>query len=445
MVTLKHLNLNSNKIIQNLTFIYLALLFLFGRTFMGIYIFNFRLGEIMIGVSAVLFVFYLISDSLNKNKKKYFKNINYHFLAITFHFVFLNFYYFNNFIDLYIFKASSYIWVLGAFYFGMNIFNNKISKTFLLILFSIVFSNYFISIFGISDNLQQLIGQYTDKVDYLKASDLLIFNIFFNYLLKRNTFFKTIDLNLIIFTFGVFYLPLIMNRSRGASLGLILYLVIILYEILKSKHKLNILLFLIVLNTLLFILSTFIVTKTKVVVEEIEERVVYITTGRFNTPPPESTEIVYPIIYFNNGRIFSGDGNFNWRLQIWQDVIEDLYKKKKIIVGYGYQDKIPAMNDELRAGNDGTNENVHNFLINILARGGIVHLIIYISFIITLIKYFKKSDYRNEFYMIVLSIFITSLFDSSMENSHFPILFYIIIGNMMTKENYNDKVLKNNL
>ena len=36
------------------------------------------------------------------------------------------------------------------------------------------------------------------------------------------------------------------------------------------------------------------------------------------------------------------------------------------------------MDDPFRSGDDGSNENVHNFLINIIARGGIFHLTLYV-------------------------------------------------------------------
>ena len=35
------------------------------------------------------------------------------------------------------------------------------------------------------------------------------------------------------------------------------------------------------------------------------------------------------ILYFIDGRIYSNDVTSNWRLQIWQDVIEDLIKKEQ--------------------------------------------------------------------------------------------------------------------
>ena len=48
-----------------------------------------------------------------------------------------------------------------------------------MVVFTVLVINYFTSIFGISDNLQLYILNYTDKFDYLKASDLLIFYLFF--------------------------------------------------------------------------------------------------------------------------------------------------------------------------------------------------------------------------------------------------------------------------
>lgn len=131
------------------------------------------------------------------------------------------------------------------------------------------------------------------------------------------------------------------------------------------------------------------------------------------------------------GRIHSGDGNLNWRFQIWQDVIEDLNFQNKLLIGYGYNSKIPAMDVFYRAGNDGTNENVHNYFINILARGGLIHLILYILFFINLFVYFNKNSLKKEFLFLFLPVMITSFFDASMENSHFPVLFYFLIGNIV--------------
>ena len=53
--------------------------------------------------------------------------------------------------------------------------------------------------------------------------------------------------------------------------------------------------------------------------------------------------------------------------------------------------------DVERRGTDGTNENVHNYFINILARGGLVQVLFFMFFYIKIInKYFqiKKSYMR---------------------------------------------------
>ena len=69
MKTLKLSNLNF------LNLIFVLILFVFGRVFMGLNIATLRLGEILIGVSALFFVYFLIKDLINfKNLSKLDKN-----------------------------------------------------------------------------------------------------------------------------------------------------------------------------------------------------------------------------------------------------------------------------------------------------------------------------------------------------------------------------------
>ena len=93
--------------------------------------------------------------------------------------------------------------------------------------------------------------------------------------------------------------------------------------------------------------------------------------------------------YIQDGRIFSTDPTTNWRLDIWQDVFEDLNNQSKLLKGYGYLEIIPVMLDPSapgRLGKDGLNEHVHNIFVTTLSRGGILHFIIYFLF-------FSKSVY----------------------------------------------------
>ncbi|MCH1613056.1 MAG: O-antigen ligase family protein, partial [Flavobacteriales bacterium] len=134
------------------------------------------------------------------------------------------------------------------------------------------------------------------------------------------------------------------------------------------------------------------------------------------------------LIYLIDGRIYSNDVTSNWRLQIWQDVINDLFIKNKIFFGYGYNEIIPAMDEVERRGTDGTNENVHNYIINILARGGLAQLAFFIyAYIQTVNKFFIKKEklYAIQF---LLTVMIVSFFDSSMESVRFPVIFYSVSG-----------------
>ena len=215
-----------------------------------------------------------------------------------------------------------------------------------------------------------MILRYTDKFDYLKASDLIIFFIFFLYFFKQSTFGNQLNMNLFIFLFSIFYLPLMMNKSRGASIAFMLLISFLIYELIKLKKSKNFYILIIFLSFLMFVLSAFIVSKSPIELEEIDDKVVYVSTSRYEKPVQNTPQVIddYPILYTEGIRLFSSDGNLNWRLQIWQDVFEDTYSKNIVLKGYGYNFKIPAMEPAYRSGNDGTNENVHNFFVNIYAR-----------------------------------------------------------------------------
>ena len=80
----------------------------------------------------------------------------------------------------------------------------------------------------------------------------------------------------------------------------------------------------------------------------------------------EESVLKLKLFYFNDGRIFSSDGNLNWRFQIWQDVYHDMNSSDILFNGYGYSNIIPAMDSDQRGGQDSQNINVHNYFIHIL-------------------------------------------------------------------------------
>jgi len=430
MKTLKLSNL------KFLNLIFVLVLFIFGRVFMGLNIFTFRLGEILIGISALFFIYFLVKDLINfKNLSGEEKNTTIIFVLIALHTVYLLFFYGYEFFNLYPFKASSYIWVLGSFYVGrVNNYNFSSKKSLVLICLALVLS-YFSSIFGITNVNQDIILRYVDKFDYLKASDLIIFFIFFIYFFIQSSFRNKLNFNVFVFLFSIFYLPLMMNKSRGASIAFMLLISFLIYELIKLKKSKNFYILIIFLSFLMFVLSAFIVSKSPIELEEIDNKVVYVSTSRYEKPVQNTPQVIddYPILYTEGRRLFSSDGNLNWRLQIWQDVFEDTYSKNIVLKGYGYNFKIPAMELAYRSGNDGTNENVHNFFVNIYARGGLIHLLLYLSFLTFLFKSAKQNNRLKIFAMVFVPLIFTSFFDASMENAHYPLIYYFLIGKITYK------------
>ena len=413
-----------NNILLTLIYIFFIGVFLLSRTFMGINIIGFRIGELgilasfsLLVVSLILYRYYLREEIFNKNV---FIILN--ILLISF----LLMVYFSDgsLFNLYVFKSSTYIWTIGFLFLGyrvasFKIINFKNVSIFIILLLYI----YIYSIYGIPDDMQNFFLNFSDKFEYHKGSDILIMFVSSFFLFNRILKNKRLSLEIFL-CFSVVYLPLLLYKSRGAFISLIIFVILELWKFrnyFKATVVRNIILFFIVL--FLALQSIFIVNKSGFLkILEVEEKIEFLVTYR-EVPLEENNSL----IYFYKGRIFSGDGNLNWRLQIWQDVVADLINQNKLFFGHSFNEKIPAMDDPFRSGDDGSNENVHNFLINIIARGGIFHLILYVSL---MYLFFTKAIRLNgiSFLNFVLPIILTSLLDASMENSHFPLIYYFIIG-----------------
>ena len=101
MKTLKLSNLNF------LNLIFILILFIFGRVFMGLNIFTLRLGEILIGVSALFFLYYLGKDLVNfKNLSNLDKNLTIIFALALSHTFYLFLFYGYDFFNLYLLKSQ---------------------------------------------------------------------------------------------------------------------------------------------------------------------------------------------------------------------------------------------------------------------------------------------------------------------------------------------------
>ena len=113
-----------NKKTENLVLLAFFLLLNFGRNLMGVYIFNFRLGEYVVGLLFLLFHFFLI-----KENNRVLRYIYLSFLLI-FYFKFLLV--LTSVEDLLLFRFSSTIWVIVTISISKSINLNKKKITFTL-------------------------------------------------------------------------------------------------------------------------------------------------------------------------------------------------------------------------------------------------------------------------------------------------------------------------
>ena len=421
---------------ESILIYYFFLVVIFGRSFTGILIFGFRVGELMIGSALALFMYFI----LFKNKK--ITNLLGTEINITLKIFLLSFFVMNvlnggvaNFLNPETYRSSSYIWSIG-FLFAL-VFLGKLrifdSNLFLTAMFISLPLTYILTSVYYPNIISDFFANYSDKMRMLKGSDL-----FMVYAIYCLLFFERIKNNNFIYIFTFILsgtlIPLIVFSSRGASIGTFIVLV---YSIVSNRKAFlrNKLVF--AVSILGFIvsltLSSIYLDWTEIDFEEINTEMALdslemtLVSKRY----PETTK---PYFYFENNRINSGDGNLNWRLQIWQDVIQDLNDKNSLMLGYGFQDEIPAMQRIDRAGLDGTNIHVHNYFINVLARGGLLHLLIILFFYIFIIFRIKNLENNLGVVFFIIAVMFVSFFDSSMETVRFPFLFFTVLSHKLLKK-----------
>lgn len=432
----------NNKYLDITLVIFFSLLIILSRPFVGIYIFGFRLGELLIGASLVMFFFTIYKKNTLPDEFK--------FVANTLILILLSFL-ISLFLDDafsfsdYIFKSSSYIWSIGfiliGYFYKFNLKNLtyylSVSLIILYIFNTIFYPDFIISFFM----------NYADKFELSKASNLLISLIFvnvINYYINKND-------NFVCYYFIIstsLFLPLLLFNSRGSFIALIFFILIyIIYrrEVLFVNIKTS--LIYLILFGLIFITSTYNIFGELDFSKRSQNEVIEVSSVSDNLSKlveNKNTVDVFLSFFIYEGRIYSRDGTTDWRLDIWQDIVEDLNNKNQIVFGYGYSEILPIMVDPAapgRLGEDGLNENVHNYLFTILARGGLVQLIIFIYFHLKLFLLFK-SKFKNSFVLIlILPAMFNAFLDVAMESVQFPILYYVLLGYMLsTKDNSNNNL-----
>ena len=420
--------------VKSTFFILLFFSFIFSRSFLGIYIFGFRVGEYLMAFALILFVFTLFFKFENNPLSLLNSNVR---LGLTLLFIFfiITFVYSNSQLtDPYSYKTSTYIWSLSFLFLGLSSKEIKLNKTGIQIFQLVIVFVYVTSIYGYPEGLIDFILQISDKYELHKGSDLALFYIISIVVINKNCSYSFNGFKYLCINSSLF-LPLLLFKSRSAFIACFIFFIYEFYKCLKdSSFQKKQTLVLLTTSIFLLTISTYL-TQNKEIPEEINIDLISESYNSLSEYRLKHYQQDYPLFYFEDGRVFSGDGNLNWRLIMWQDAIDDNIDENKLLVGLGYKEKFKVFkidntgfgND--RRGLDQLNEQVHNYFVTILLRGGLLQLVIilFIFYNILNSSLINSSSVSLGFFMF--AVLFISCFDSSMENSHFPLLFYYFLGN----------------
>ena len=432
------------KILLTIYLIVLALLIGFDRSAAGLKIFNVRIGEILIfGFLIVCFILFLQIQNLKYFSffKDYILSIRLVNILIIFFLVSL-FIFNSDFFNPYVYRTSSYIWTIGAFFVSLYLFKdikkyNKLSKLAAILLVFLPPVHYLFSTGFYPNFIMDIFIQYSDKFSFPKASDIMLSLVIVNLLNFRIFNNKKFNLFYLIASVSIM-LPLLLLMSRGSFLSVLVFTLLFLFFERKFVFKNLIYSFIIfVFGYVVFTLSTYNVNDIEFY-QDITAQELSITENIKEIAKKKETRKAFLSFYFQDGRIMSIDNTTNWRLDIWQDVIEDLNNKNQFLLGYGYNEIIPVMLDPSapgRLGRDGLNENVHNYLINVLARGGFFVALLIIYFHYSYIKIWIKKFKNYNILLFFIPAIINSLLDITMEGVQFPVLYYSFAAILFNLEN----------
>lgn len=441
-----------SKFIGTLYFINLSFYLLFGRPYSGIYISSFRVGELIIGFFLILnLVILFLPVKFLKTNVDYDTRILYIYKLIIFSFFAILLINNGSLTDLYSYKSSSYIWMIGALIFSSylieDIFKKKI--IFILIVFYLV---YQFSTIHYPESLISFFENYSDKFDFQKGSDLLIIYVVSILFIQRNMKNKFNAFTIFLASSAIL-LPLFLYKSKGAFLPAVVFVLYYLYltrKLITAQLLRSVLVG--ILSLILFIVSTFEVygnlnfkkmgmdgynsaeeLTQLFTINELDKGLTAITSEK-------NTDKFFLSFFIMDGRLYSREMMANWRLEIWQDILRDLNNENRFLRGYGYNEIIPAMDLVHRRGTDGTNENPHNFVFYILARGGLIQLILFASFFFSIILLYYKKFKNYNILIFLIPILTTSLFDASLESIRFPLIFYSFLSYFMMYSVFEEKL-----
>mgnify|MGYP001157168193 FL=1 len=441
---------------------YLVILFLyliFGRSFSGVSIFGFRVGELLIAMN-LLFSFLFFPYGYLKKYEKFFifdKKIFFISKLFLFSFLISLFSTGGSLINTYTYRSSSIIWSINFLFFGYFVFSNidKDSWFFNVLPFVPVIL-YLLSTIHFPQIFINFFNTYSDTFDFVKGSDLLIVYVA-TMLYARNKFKKTYTGFAYFLFISALYVPLFLYKSKGAFFPAVLFIIfnVFFYTKFISKNKLKAFIILII-SVPILLASTFNsygnLTFKKAGMDGVSqpESLVQAVPDAFSVILNEkNTSEIFASFFTYEGRLYSQEQMANWRLQIWQDVARDLFwnanyyqdpisyhlvreqldrRNDIFLTGFGYNEILPAMNHWERQGNDGSNQNPHNFFVYALGRGGLLLALLVITFHTLIITYWYRKYKNFQILYFILPVLFAAFFDAAMESVRYPLIYYSFFG-----------------
>jgi len=418
--------------IVNTVFFFLLILLINGRSLLGVYIFGFRIAELLTGL-ALLLAFFII-PKFNYFKNEYSFGVVLSFYLLIAYFAMQNILYGENFSNLYLYKSSVFIWFISYLFLGHEILKKaKLTKKYFIIGYVGLAIQYIFNVYYYPSFLTMFFNQYSDKTQFLKGAEIAIFFIIVTFF--TNKFFQDRLFFDIFLIFSSLYVPLMFFKSRSGGFAIFVFVSIEIYKkryYFKENLKRS---FIVIFIAMLLILGSshqiignpFEVEETPAAIEQVFKHK-YIVSNTYDD------EI--PFLYFFENRLYSADGNLNWRLQLWQTVIIDSINNNEVLFGHGFGSKTPIFNNETFSGVDGLNENTHNYFLNIYVQGGLIALFLVLMFFANLFKLKNKNFSNSELTLYIIPLFLISMFDGSMENPYFAIVFYFFLSSFYSDINF---------
>ena len=412
----------------NFLFISILIILVNGRSLMGLYLLGFRLAELLTGFSILLFFLLIYKyNFFRENLGQKFVNS---FLILVFYFFITNLLNSANFLDLYLYKTSVYIWYISFMFFGFIIFKNiEITEKYFYVGYLGLFIQFMFNVLYYPNFLTQFFNEYSDKTQFLKGAEIAIFFIVVTFF--ANKYGENHSLVDLFVLSSSLYIPLIFFKSRSAAIALFIYIVVMVYR--KKKYffenrRRSFILF--TISTILFLTTSHFLVDNTFEIQETPEAVAQVFKHKYIVSNTFDDKV--PFFYIFENRLYSADGNLNWRLQLWQEIVIFAEQNDQIIFGQGFHIKPLVFDNFIYSGLDGLNENSHNYFLNIFIRGGIFGVLLVLYFFYNMIKIPKVNFTNSEFLIFFLPLVFISMFDGSMENPYFAIVFYFFVSSFFT-------------